>query len=172
MPPVDETTGAFSVPTRDSIAEQYRQSVRIRLGADAETGDGTFYDSEAKVEADTLLPIYADAAKAGNGVSLKNRTRSQLEQELEDMGLASPIEATGASGYVKISASVGGGFIAYGTELTNDKTKIRFRCTLAGTYFDGDPCPVEGIDRGTQTNQDAGTVLKWSSPPPISRFDA
>jgi uncharacterized phage protein gp47/JayE len=163
-PPVDEPTGTFIVPDRDELRAQFKRNVLVRAN-DAKTTLGTLVHIEAAVMADTLLPLYADAAKAGNGVALENRTRLQLEQELIDMGLEAPLEAVGASGFVKISASVGGGNITAGDVLVNDETRIRYRATTSAHYDDGDPCGVEGIDTGTETNLDPEVKLRWESPP-------
>ncbi len=162
MPLVD---GTFVVPTRADVVDQVKKNIRIRI-PDAEVGEGTFFEKEARVEADTLAPIYSDAAKAGNGIPLKNRTHQGLVDELEDMGLAAPLEADGARGYVLVGASVGGAAMAAGQELTFEALSLTYQVVNSATYNNGDPCAIVGKDTGPSTNLAAGAILKWSSPPP------
>jgi hypothetical protein len=67
---------------------------------------------------------------------------------------------------VRVSAASGGGFIDYGDELKHKATQIRFFCTRAGTYTNGQYVPIQSLDTGPQTNLDAGTVLEWVGPRP------
>jgi len=158
-------TGDFFTPTRDQIVEQYQRDFKFRQPA-ARVGDGSLAFIRANVIADTLLPVYANAASIANDVGLEDKSTEGLDAELARIGAPPRFPAIGGSGYVTITTSAGGATIFEGDELRDPQTGLRFQCVATKRYFDGEEVPIEGIDTGDQTNLAAGTVLTWTSKRP------
>ncbi len=158
-------TGDFYTPTREQIVDQYQRDFKFRQPA-ARVGDGSLAFIRGNVIADTLLPVYADAASIANDVGLDDKSTAGLDKELERIGAPPRFSAIGGSGYVTIVASAGGATIFEGDELRDPQSGLRFQCVATKRYFDGEEVPIEGIDTGDQTNLPAGTVLTWTSKRP------
>lgn len=157
----ENLTGDFFTPNRDEIVEQYQRDFTFRQ-PEARVGEGSLAFIRANVIADTLLPVYADAAAIANDVGLEDKSSAGLDAELARIGAPPRFPAIGGSGYVTITASAGGVTIFLGDELRT-QGGLRFQCTATKLYFDGEQVPIEGIDTGDQTNLAAGTVLTWTS---------
>jgi len=48
-----------------------------------------------------------------------------------------------------------------------DEAGLTFEVTVPGPYVDGAEIPCRSVDTGTSTNLEAGTTLRWVSPPPF-----
>jgi uncharacterized phage protein gp47/JayE len=163
--PIDQLPGEMVVPTRDELIEKYKVDFRFRAPAGTLTGPGTQPDIDAKVEADAVLPIYARSKTIGQGIVYSEAQGAALDTHAESRGLTRR-EATGASGFVTVTASAGGGTIFTGDEIRDPDTGLRYQCLATAVYFDQDEVPIGGIDTGAGTNAAAGKVLTWTSPRP------
>lgn len=165
---LDSLPGQILVPTRDELVAKWKRDFRIRAPS-ADTSDGTQPDIAARIQADSLLPIFAAAKTIGDNCVLERATGAEaVAQWGAREGVDGPNAAIGASGYVRISASAGGTFIVAGDQLIHEPTRTKYQVTLTATYLDGIPCPIVGIDTGPSTNLAAGSVLKWVSARPGS----
>lgn len=75
----------------------------------------------------------------------------------------------GASGYVLADCS---GLTTYTAGLRGKIGGLRYEVAGTTTVADGGQIPVVGIDVGKRTNQPAGTLLTWESPPAGSNATA
>lgn len=151
--------------TRDEVVEKYLRDYLFRV-PDADVGPGTQPATDAAVMADQAMILHADAVVIGANTNLETSTGDAVDEALRVAGLEGRLPATGATGYVTISASVGGVIILAGSELKTKVTLKRYQSFVTGLYTDGSQVLVGGIDTGPSTNQEAGTVLEWTSPPP------
>jgi uncharacterized phage protein gp47/JayE len=130
---------------------------------DADTGDSSPVDTDARVAADIVMPLYA-AAQINNDNTVLERSRAvAVDQWAQREGVSARKEAVGASGNVEISGS---GTIPENDELRHEASGLRYRVITTDSYADGDPCGIVGKDTGPDTNLPAGTQLKWTSPRP------
>ena len=120
---------------------------------------------DARVARDIVLPLMANAVTTGDTSSLYDRTEADLDAIGAREGVTRP-PATGASGYVVISASVGGTTIFQGDEWRPKNSKIRYQCAVTALYADGDQVLVQGLDVGPGTDQPASVEGEWSNPRP------
>jgi hypothetical protein len=156
--------GTFVVPTRPEIFARWLSDYKLRQpGADVGAGGQPYIDGQ--VVTDLVLPIYADAAAAGNNVTLENKTSAGLEIEAVNLGLPARLPPGGSTGFVLANASVGGGLVLQGAEIRHAATGLRFQCLVTAVYADQQPVPIQGLDTGPSTNLAASTVLKWTTPP-------
>lgn len=163
--PIDILTDALIVPSRDDLVARWERDVKIRMPG-ALVGDGTLPRVDAKIFADAILPVYGEAQRQANNVSLDGKTQDALNQEAKDLGLATLLPGAGSSGFGIVSTSVGGGAIISGTQAINPITGLRYQCTATALYTDQQNVPIAAVDTGPQTNVPSGTVLQWVSPPP------
>ena len=161
---LEDLPGEFLLLTRDEIARRYRRDYRLR-NPGALVGDGTQPDLDAKLIADVLAPLYADAKLIADGVDDSLAVGGKLDRAAAKWGLlrAPP---RGASGSVVISASTTGGTIYAGDEIKEPSSGKRYQCAVTSHYTDGASVPVVGKDTGPGTNQAAGTVMQWTTPRP------
>lgn len=178
--PLDNLPGTQLTPTRDDVRESYLRSYRIRQ-PDALTTEGTQPWIDGSLMADTAMPLYQNSIVAFNNGVPKFKTGAALDEWGEGLGYPR-LAAVGGSGFVEISASVGGTTILAGDEIKDKATGLRFQCSATGLYTDGAPVPISGIDTGPATNLPAGittsggqflpTTLTWTSPRPGCNADA
>lgn len=161
---VAQLPGEIATATRDDIVRKWKRSHELRV-PEADTGDGSQPDTDARVAADMLMPLYAAAKIAGQNAVLEESRGDALKQWGKREGVGAPNEARGATGYVTVKASSGGGTILAGTEARSEAS-LRYRVVVSDHYDNGDPCGVVGVDTGPLTNLEPGTQLKWTSPPP------
>lgn len=162
---IDSLPGDFTMPERQTLVDSWKQSHRT-LVPDADTGPNTQPDVDARIAADAVLALYVAARRATLNAVLEEATGDAALQWGEREGVGEKRDAIGASGYVTITASAGGGTIQDGDELVHEPTGLVFRAIGAASYQDGEPAPVVGVDTGPGTNLAAGVVLQWSSPRP------
>lgn len=168
--PLNVLPSKIVVFNRDEIRDGYLRDYAIR-NPTGSTAVGQHPYIDASIQADTLVPVYANAVALGNGLAVQTMSFDQLVNEAARLGTA-PIGPVGASGYVLAAGSTGGGVIFAGDELKSTGG-LRYQCTATGIYLPGAFVPVQGIDTGPTTAQVPGTVLSWSSPRPgISQYAA
>lgn len=153
----------FTIPTRRTLVDKYKQLYRIR-NPNIDVSDGGEPDIKARVAADSLLPFAAQAKKISDCAIVATAFGDAVATWGEIHGVERGA-AAGATGFVKIRASSGGGFIQEGDPLyvKNQSTGPRFECTIGRTYFDGEPVPIRSAGVGFETNLPAKTVLVWST---------
>lgn len=161
---LDDLPGTLETPARDDIATAYRRDYGL-VSPESDTSDGTQPDVQAKTLATTLLPVYSDAVLIANGINEDAATGKRLDRVGARYGVTRP-QAAGASGYVTVSASAGGGTIQANDELRNPQSGKRYHAVPTQFCSNGDKIRVVGTDTGPATNLAGGTVLQWSSPRP------
>ena len=171
--PLDNLPAKLVVPTRDQLFTENLRLMKLRAPAAVAVGDGEQANYDAAVLTDATLPIYGECVRASAGDDLDGKTGSELDTVLSDCGLPPRAPAKGASGFVKVSASVGGaqvvgddGTPGTGDELKNNNTGILYEAEISGIYVDAQACAVVGVTTGPSTNLAAGAVLQWASPRP------
>jgi hypothetical protein len=163
--PINTTPDRIVVPSRDEQVAKYRRDYRLR-DPSASLVVQEQVDVDARVLADQLLPILDASRSAGDALTLLNQTGKDLDNTWGPRGIPRLL-ATGASGYVKITASTGGGPIFLDDEIKDLDTGLRFRCLQTSlSYQDGDFVPIGGVDTGPLTNLAVGKRLTWSQPRP------
>lgn len=156
----DDLPSEFFVPSRDEIALQYQRDYKFHQPT-AVVGAGTAAEVRGNAIADTLLPVYADAKAVAQNSKLADMSEAALNKECEAIGIATRLPASGATGYVIISASTGGGTIQAGDELRDPKTTIRARVLRTDVYGQDAYCAVETIDTGPTANLAEDTRMTW-----------
>lgn len=159
--PLDDLPGKLIVPTRDDLITRYKRDYVMRVPG-GHVDVGTQVDIDARLIADVTAPIYANAARIANSISRQNRSGVALDADAVSLG-TTRLPASKAYGYVQISASSTGGTIPSGT--VGVISGYRYEVTATALYVDKDWVPVRALDAGTQSNQSAGALLSWLSPP-------
>lgn len=152
------------IPTRDETIARYERDYRLRL-PDARVGDGTLPGIDARLLADMVGPLYAEASRFADDAVLENKTIAELKVEAAELGLVEILPAVGASGFVTVITSGGGATILTGTLALYEATGVKYQCTATALYTDGSQVPVQAIDTGPNTDLPPGSTLKWQSPP-------
>jgi hypothetical protein len=161
---------ALIVLTRDAIAQKFTRDWSFwQRQADpsrpVDVGPKTMPSILGRVVADILLPVSANAVTIANATLVGTATGDRLAAIGQSRGVL-PHPATGATGYVQISAAQGGGVIVEGDELVDANTGLRFQVLVTQLYANGAQVPIQAIDTGPATNLAAGTLLVFSSPRP------
>lgn len=164
MAPIDSLPGAMQVLQRDETRDKYLRDYRLR-NPSGDTRENTQPYVDASVIADALVPLYGDAVTIGNFVSARNKAGEELRREAQRFG-TDYLPPAGATGFVIVDASVGGGTILSGDELKDPNTGLRFTCTATALYQAGSYVPISGTDTGPSTNLPPGTLLQWTVPRP------
>lgn len=167
---VDQTPGVIETPKRDEVRDRYTEDYKLRV-PDADVGPGTQPYVDGSIVADVVAPIYGDAVTIGRGTNLRTSAGTWLAEQGDAIGVY-PRPAVGAGGFVSIVAAAGGTNILSGTQLKTKTSGLRYQVTATALYQNGDSVPVQGIDTGPSTNQIAGVVLEFTSPPPGCGPDA
>lgn len=161
---LDVTPGEIVTFQRDELRDRYLRDYANRV-PDADVGPGTQPYVDASIAADGAMVLMNDAVTIGRGTNLRTSAGQWLKDIGETEGIF-PRPAVGANGFVQIEASVGGGTILAGDELTEPTSGLRYRVTTTSLYTNGSLVPVIGIDTGPSTNLEPGTVLVFSAPRP------
>lgn len=162
MPPIDDLPGELILPTRQEIHDRWIRDYALR-NPGTDTGQGTQPDIDAWTFADQASPLYANARTA----ALASDPTQVSGKELDTRAGADGVErlpAQGASGFVQIEASAGGGLIQAGDECVYQG--LRFAALATAIYQDGAQVAVQAVDAGPATNLRPDTVLAWASPRP------
>lgn len=158
----DYLPGKFLDPTLASIQKDWLRDYQLR-NPGADTGQGSQPYLDALTAANAVLPLYARATIISGTTNWTTSSGTGLDAWLLAFGTYR-LPAVGAVGSVQISASAGGTFIQANDELTVNG--LVYAAVSGGFYNNGAEVPVYGITKGPQTDQDAGTVLTWSTPRP------
>lgn len=150
--------------TRDEHKSRYLRSFKLYVPL-ADVGPKTLPDAEAASHADSCAILYYNAKVSGQNQILVDTTGPKLLKKAKAVGIDGKLPASGAQGFVIVNAGPTGGTIPEDAELRYVAKGLRYRCTVEALYQNGDPCPIEGIDTGDDTNLPAGTILQWTSPP-------
>lgn len=154
--------------TRDGEIAKWKRSFSVRVPA-ADVGAGTQPDTDARVCADIVMPLYAAATINNNNTVLELARGTAQDQWAEREGVDPRREAVGASGSVTFAGSPGGSTLLADDEIKDDSgSGLRYRVITTALYLPGDAVPIVGKDTGPDTNLPAGTQLKWTSPRPGS----
>ncbi len=164
---VDTLPAPIPITTRDKEIEKWKRSFRVRVPA-ADTGTGTQPDTDARTNADIVMPLYAAATINNNNTVLELARGAALDQWAEREGVDPRREAVGASGSVTFAGNLTGSTIPDTAEIKNSDTGVRYRVITTALYVPGDPIGIVGKDTGPGTNLAAGAQLKWTSPQPGS----
>lgn len=152
----------FLAPTRAQIAADWRRDYLLRNpGADVGPGSQPMLDSLTM--ADSTFALYAYAIQISGSTTWVTASGDGLRAWAQAMG-TDLLPAVGAVGFVAIGAASGGTYIQKDDELTVNG--IVYAAAQGGFFSDGAQVPVYGVTLGPQTDQDPGTVLKWSTPRP------
>jgi hypothetical protein len=158
------------VLTRDAIARKFTRDWAFwQRQADptrpVDVGPKTLPSILGRVVADILLPVSANAITIARATLVRGATGDRLTAIGESRGVYRQ-PATGATGYVQIAASAGGGVLVEGDELVDPTTGLRFQVLVTDLFQSGADVPIQAIDTGPAGNLDAGTVLVFSNPRP------
>lgn len=154
----------LTIPTRAELIARYERDYRLRLPS-ARVGEGTLPGIDARLHADTLLPLYSEASRFADDAVLENKTLDELKVLAGELGLTEILPAVGASGFVTVVTSGGGATILAGTIAVYEPTGIRYQCTTTALYTNGAQVPVQAIDTGPNTDLAPDSTVKWQSPP-------
>lgn len=161
---LDDLPGELATFDRDELVRRYKRDYLLRLPG-ADTSQGTQPDIDARVIADTLQPIYADARLIADGINEDAATGTRLDRVGERLGIKRSGEKP-ALGYIEIEASAGGGTVAFGDELTFKNTGNKYLAAETKFVLDGSTLLVQSIDTGAGVNLPPGAVLEWTAPRP------
>ncbi len=164
---IDTLPAPIPATTRDKEIKKWKRSFRVRVPA-ADTGTGTQPDTDARTNADIVMPLYAAATINNNNTVLELARGAALDQWAEREGVESRRDAVGASGSVIFAGNPSGATISADDEIKNTDSGLRYRVITTDLYLPGDPIAVVGKDTGPATNLAAGAQLKWTSPRPGS----
>lgn len=168
----------FTVKTREQIRDDYTRTVSAGLIdrgiANPNVSEGTLDylrgDAIGAFGEDigNLVQIKANAAlpdSAGKGDVEELRRLSRI------VGL--DLRPAGPSiGFLIIETTVDIAVgVPTGKQLIDGSGQL-FEVVIPGPYSDGDPVKIRSIDTGESTNLDAGTSLRWVSPPPYVKQTA
>lgn len=160
--PLDSLPGTLIVKTRDEIRNDYLRDYQLfNPGADVSEGTQPWIDASAL--ADQLTPIYYNSQVAANRVLVKKTQGTLLDEIGEAEGVIRQ-QATGGSGFVRVTTSTGGAQVFAGDEIREPKSGLRYQVTQTGTYSTGDLVPIAGLDTGPSTNLAVGTPMKFTTP--------
>lgn len=168
----DQLPPDFPTPDRDAVVEAFKRDVRFYSNGAYSTEEGTPPDVDARVLADQLVPGYLQLRRSADNLVLGQATGAAAEAWALANGLPGRIPATGARGYIVLSAATGGTTLFEGDELKVNGTQLRYRCTRTATFLSGQLVPIQGLDTGPSTNQLPGTKLTWTSPRPGCNAEA
>lgn len=159
---IDKVPPRFEIPTRNELVEAHKKFRRMR-NPTIDTSDGGEPDIDARVTADSLLPQAAHARKIADCALVSTAYGDAIATWGAIHGVEPGLPA-GATGFVRISASVGGTLIQEGDALyeKNQGTGPRYECSITSRYFNGGAVPIRAVDTGFVTNKPPGTVLVWA----------
>jgi uncharacterized phage protein gp47/JayE len=163
MATVDQIPMPIPTTTRDREIEKMKRSFRVRV-PDADTGDNSPVDTDARMLADIVMPLYAAARINNDQTVLENARGAAQDAWAARHGVEPRREAFGASGAVIFAGNTGGATIATDDEIKHESSGMRYSVLSTDHYIPGDPISIVGKDTGPATNLPAGTQLKWTSP--------
>lgn len=160
--PIDDLSGELITTTRDQERDKFLRDYTFHDPA-SDTVEGTQPWIDASTAADAMMPLYSNIEKVAQAQDPNQIAGNLLRVQAEADGVFK-LGAVGAAGAVVVQASVGGGTIFLGDEITSGG--LRFQCSATALYNDGDEVPIAGVDTGPATNLPAGSGMSWTSPRP------
>ncbi len=153
----------FVTFTRDEIEKRYKRDYLLRNPeADVVSGQP---DLDAKLAADLVLPFYFDAELIADGINEDAARGPRLDLVGARIG-RSRGAASGATGYVAVAASAGGGTMQTGDEIENTHTRKKYEAVETKHVDDGEHIKIRAKSKGPETDVEPGAVLRWTSPRP------
>lgn len=160
---LDRFPGTVQVYSRAEMAAKWKRDYQLRIPA-ADVGPNSLPEIEAGLFSEQAMIVHNDAIVIGRSTNVDDAQGTALDEKHGNPIGVPRLGATGASGFVIVSAAASGTTIFEGDELTYQATNGRYRCTVTALYDDGENVPVEGIDTGTASDLAAGSILQWVSP--------
>jgi hypothetical protein len=161
--PLDSLPGKLVLPSRNSVRDKWLRDYSLRAPS-VKTDEGTLPWIEASTFADATGVHRSNAVTIANGVSRATATGVDLDDWATRLGTFR-LPPVGGAGFVSITTTTTANVtIQYGQILTGP-SNTRYQCIQAGQYGNQAQVPVAGITTGPKSNQNAGTVLTWQSPP-------
>lgn len=149
---------------RDEFVTSMRSAYLLKRPND-DVSSGTVQLAIFAAVSDVLVGQSLNARTIGREIPDSQLSGIRVDQRLAQLRLPARRAETGASGFVVIATSGGGGDVTQNQTLDDENSGATFYATAASaTYQDGDPVAISGLTTGPATNLAAGTVLKWSSP--------
>ncbi|WP_437489483.1 baseplate J/gp47 family protein [Sorangium sp. So ce1014] len=151
---------------RDDFLRTYRNSLIKRGIANPNVSEGTeiFLRATALAQqiyvASSNVPLAANAqmADTAQGDDLV-RVARLYKLALRPAGPSSGPVVLDATVSTPIAIPTGAQFL--------DPAGLTYKVEVGGSYSDGDEIPIASVDTGASTNLPAGTVLRWTAPPPF-----
>ena len=155
--------GEFVVLTRDELVTKYKRDYLLRNpAADVQSGQP---DLDARQAVDLVLPFFYNAKLIADGMNEDAATGVRLDAVGNRYGIPRP--AGGAAiGYVACGALAGGGTVQADDEIENPQTRKKYKAVTTTRVNNGGFVQIVAKSVGADTNVDAGTVLRWTSPRP------
>ncbi len=160
---IEDLNGELLLPSREDLVTKYKRDHQLR-NEDADVTDGSMVDLDARTLADQLVPLYSNSRLIADAVNEDAATGERLDRVGARYGVTRG-KATGATGYVQVSTSSSGGTIQVGQELKNRATGLKYEAAEEKYVTNGQTIRVRGVDKGPNTDVDAGVVLQWTAPP-------
>jgi len=163
----------FAVKTREDIREDYTRTVKAGL-------EGIGFDN-VNVSSGTLDYVRGDALGAF-GEDIGNLVQIKANAQMPDTaGTSDPEDLRRLARIIKrdqrpAGPSIGSAIISTSVSLPVavptgaqllDASGLSYEVLAPGPYLSSDLVPIRAIDTGTSTNLEAGTTLRWASPPPF-----
>lgn len=144
--------------TRQREEQRWLRDYKLRNpAADITTGQPVL---DARLRADALMPIHADAELIAAGINEDDARGPQMDRVGGRIGRERG-KAKGAVGYVAVQASAGGTTLYKGDELENQTTRLRYEAAETITRQDGEHVRVRAKTTGPGTDVAPGVVLQW-----------
>lgn len=152
--------------TLDELRDKYINDVRRLLQSQAGiTNPNVSKGSERYVRAQAIaaavFEIQAREVAQQNATMEDSAAGDDLLRLCRINGIT-PSSGSGAVGYVLASCT---GSVTYVKDIEGTIGGLRYKVISTTVATDGDQVPVQAIDVGKRTNQSAGAVLTWTSPP-------
>lgn len=156
----------FRVRTADEIRDSMLRSTRnglIRIGVeDPNVTKNSDEYVHAQSIAEELSVTEANALVSVDDIMPDTATGEKLLRWLRLYNIDFR-EASGSAGVIEFSSSASS-TVETGRELV-DPSGLRYAVSVGGIYSDGEEIPIAAVSTGSETNLEAGTVLRWLSPP-------
>lgn len=154
------TSLTFTLPARADLEQEY--STRYVTRRPTASASDPLIQLDAKQLSGVASKLLYRAQIVRNNTARATRTGAALDQDGVSLDLPRGAPA-GASGQIAVTASSTGFSVIAGEP--GKVNGVRYQCAAGGTYQDGQLMPVSALDVGPQTDQMAGALFTWDSPP-------
>jgi uncharacterized phage protein gp47/JayE len=150
---------------RADYLRTYRNGLIKRGIPDPNVSEGTEVYNKATALAQQIYVASANVPAAANAQMPDSADAEDLERiaRIYKLGLR---PAGPSAGPLVLSASVTSAVAIPGGATLIDPNGLAYTVTVGGPYTSGQNIPIASVDTGDATNLEAGTVLRWASPPP------